>query len=277
MGVSSRNENSFVSRRVHEDAESLLVADPKNVDIKNLVDVVHNLENLRGKPSSLEASGLVVHKYVCESAVGLKVVGHAEQTMKSRLDELTFSEVVAGLEERKEKLEVSGLFCQGSELVPNAFCNADVVKFVSSAHDLLRDLEKKRKRNSNACPYGLLFLQTQGILDNFWKRVSESFTGMYATFLDRFCDRALHALQNNGSSADGSIMCLQTWEERLSVAPCLDDDALNKAKVPASVKDIIHGTKEKGLFFCWRHSKPLLCKVIHFVPRLLQCLVTMLP
>ena len=167
MGVSSRNENSFVSRRVHEDAESLLVVDPKNADIKNLVDVVQNLKNLRGKPSSLEASGLVVHKYVCESAVGLKVVGHAEQIMKSRLDELTFSEVVAGLEERKEKLEVSGLFCQGSELVPNAFCNADVVKFVSSAHDLLRDLEKKRKRNSNACPYGLLFLQTQGILDMF--------------------------------------------------------------------------------------------------------------
>ena len=73
----------------------------------------------------------MVHKYFCESAVGLKVVGHAEQIMKSRLDELTFSEVVAGLEERKEKFAVSGLFCQGSELVPNAVYNAAVVKFVS--------------------------------------------------------------------------------------------------------------------------------------------------
>ena len=241
-----------------DDAKVLRLLQPETLGIFDLAALLERLGNLRQQDEASAASlaDLPIHRFFCESNVGLKFVAVADQRYETRKDEAEKETTAVALERTLAELKTRGwLFCPSSDPLKDE----EFKTFIFTLHkELAKFRSAKTKRKE--CPFTQ---RLQAIQADVFDTARRNFKTLYMERVQNFCEGSLLFIEK----PDDRVLDLQQLGAAFALADLRNSelftleelDSEHRATAEAAIKNVIGRCEKYVLAFqfaiCYKYPK----------------------
>ena len=220
-----------------DDAAILHVLQPEALSVFDLAAKLEYLSKLRSREDGASLADLPIHRFFCESNVGLKFVEVADQVYETRKDEEEKETTCAKLENTFAQLKTCGWLsfpCDDPWKSDDAFKT-----FIVDLHKALAKYRAAKIRRK-ACAYTARLQALQAVV---FETFRQNFKGVYQERVEQFCEEALLFIEK----PDDRTLDLQQMADAFAMgdlksSPLFIEEELNsehRAAAHACVKSAI--------------------------------------